>query len=201
MMRGETMPDEGPLLELLLHRLAECPPEFWETCDTGASKLARGTAQLCAILCDHFRAIQPEFECEPFKNSLTVHSSNHAAVLAVIAWLLHDPWFLARHDLIEPMQRLFCDSKLGRLASLVKADQFVQDADRREELARICLNALSLLPAGESAAQAADRLTTLDSDERERVLKATLAAEKRARQVREAMAKAKAQESSSRYGE
>ncbi len=46
-----------------------------------------------------------------------------------------------------------------------------------------------------------DRLNTLDSVERKRILEATLAAEKRAREVREAMARAKAQESASRYGE
>jgi hypothetical protein len=44
-------------------------------------------------------------------------------------------------------------------------------------------------------------MTTLDSVERQRILRKTLAAEKRAREIREAMARAKAQESASRYGE
>jgi hypothetical protein len=42
---------------------------------------------------------------------------------------------------------------------------------------------------------------SLNSIERERILKETAAAEKRAREVREAMARIKAQESVSRYTE
>ena len=65
---------------------------------------------------------------------------------------------------------------------------------------RICLKHLSMVPRG-NGRRAADRLTSLDSVERNRVLKATAAAERRAREVREAMARKKAQESASRFGE
>jgi hypothetical protein len=84
---------------------------------------------------------------------------------------------------------------------LVQPSKFVHDADRREEWVRQCLAQLGLRPQGESAAQAADRLTMLDSSERDRVLRATATAERRAREIREAMALKKAQESASRYGE
>ena len=65
--------------------------------------------------------------------------------------------------------------------------KFVTDPDRREELARVTLRALSLTPAGETAAQAADRLSTVDSVRRHEVLLAAKAAEERAAAVRKAM--------------
>ncbi len=83
---------------------------------------------------------------------------------------------------------------LDELAELVKAPQLIADSDRREELSRLCLKALDLRPAGETAAQAQDRLTTLNTAERQRVVAAARAAEERARQIREAMAKKAAEE-------
>jgi hypothetical protein len=73
------------------------------------------------------------------------------------------------------------------MADFVPARDLVTDPDRREELARRCLRALGLLPGGETAAQAADRLGTLDSVERARVIAATRDAELRAAEVRKAM--------------
>jgi hypothetical protein len=75
----------------------------------------------------------------------------------------------------------------------------INDPDRREELVRLCLKGLGLIPQGESAAQAADRLTTLDSVERDRVIRETRQAEARAREIREAMARKRAEEAAARY--
>ncbi len=73
------------------------------------------------------------------------------------------------------------------------------DPDRREELSRLCLRALNLRPAGETAAQAQDRLTTLNTVERQHVIAAARAAEERARQIREAMAKQAAEEAADKW--
>lgn len=194
------MRSEGPLLETLVHRLAECPPEFWETCAISHNG-PEGLYQLRAIVCDHFRSMRPDFEAASFVEKLTAQTPHHGGLLAVVAWLLHDPWFTSRVELVAAMQKLFCSKRLEQLAEMLGPEQFVQDPDRREELARVCLAELKLRPAGESEAQAADRMATLDSVERQRILKKTLAAEKRAREIREAMAQARAQESASRYGE
>ena len=87
------------------------------------------------------------------------------------------------------MWSMLGSERLRQLARLVKAELFVSDPDRREELARFVLASLDLRPAGETVEQASDRLTTLDSVERDRVLRRTAAAEKRAREVRQAMAR------------
>ena len=63
------------------------------------------------------------------------------------------------------------------------------DPDRREELARLCLKDLGLRPAGESLAQAQDRLNTLSSVERQRVIGAARQAEERTRAIRAEMAR------------
>jgi hypothetical protein len=83
---------------------------------------------------------------------------------------------------------------LLELAKLNKAPQFVTDPDRREELVRMTLNQLGLRPQGETVAQAQDRLITLSTTERQRVLRAARAAEERAREIRTAMATQAARE-------
>ncbi len=104
---------------------------------------------------------------------------------AVAVWLLHDPAFLDDPD-PDGMWRLLRQD-VPMLATVVPADRLVTDPERREELVRLALRAMGRTPAGETEAQAADRLATLDSAERARVLAATRAAEERAAAVRKAM--------------
>ena len=63
----------------------------------------------------------------------------------------------------------------------------------------VALARLGLRPAGETIAQAQDRLTTLSSAERQRVMRAARAAEERARAIREALVRKAAQESADKY--
>jgi hypothetical protein len=81
----------------------------------------------------------------------------------------------------------------------VAAKKFVTDPDRREELARVALARLGFRPAGETLAQAQDRLTTLNSAERARVMKAAQIAEQRARQIREELVRKAAEESADKW--
>lgn len=189
---------QGPEIEKLLHRLAECPGEFLR-----AGKGVKDDADAVAIVCDQMRAMTPNEppELSPFLAEIRSGSSARLKLLSIVCWLLHDPWFLERPNLAPAMWELLTSRQLTQLSALVKPEAFVNDADRREELTRICFDQLKLLPRGESTAVAADRLTALDSVERDRVLRGTAMAERRAREVREAMAKARAQESASRYGE
>ena len=118
--------------------------------------------------------------------------------LLISAWLLHDPWFIEREQYGAPALD-FLTSGAAQLAALTHAPQFVADPDRREELARVCLRELGLRPAGETIAQAQDRLATLNSAERARVVRAARQAEERVQAVREAMAKKAAEEAAAQY--
>jgi hypothetical protein len=123
--------------------------------------------------------------------------ARHQSLVCLAVWLLHDDWFLKRPDLAVATQRLFTDS-LATLALVTTAEMCVRDPDRREEFARHCLRQLSLRPKGESIEQALDRYNTMDSIERNRVIRDTRAAESRARKVREQMAKRAAEEAAAK---
>lgn len=187
---------EGPQLDLLLHRLADCPPEFQAEPHRGQS----GTIDVAAVVCDHFREMNA-FDESAEENTKTLRGfgKTRQQLIAITTWLLHEGWFLKRPELASDMWSLLLGDKLGELSRMLRPEMTVTDPDRREELVRVSLNALGLRPQGESVAQATDRLTTLDSVERERVVRKTRAAEARAREIREQMAAQAAEEAAARY--
>jgi hypothetical protein len=120
-------------------------------------------------------------------------------LVLVTSWLVADPLLLTSGP--EALSSWLGSQELSALAGLVTPARFVEDPDRREELARLTLRALSLSPAGETAEQSADRLSTVDSVRRQEVLLAARAAEERAAAVRKAMADERAREAASRYSQ
>lgn len=198
------MNDEGPSLTSLTRRIAECPEEFLEI--AAGPNGSQGTV---ALIADWLRTQTPEplsWGDDPFLARLHTirresHGARYLALLNLCVWLLYDEWFQSQSPNRSHARTVLEDRKLVQLAELVKPQQVVADPDRREEFVRLCLASLNLRPLGESIPQATDRLATLDSVERSRILKETAAAERRAREIREAMARARAQESASRYGE
>jgi hypothetical protein len=178
---------EGPLLETLTRRLAECPPEFLASPRLGAV----GKVVVPAVVADLLREIGAAgltpAQAAALGRKEAWSRRNRLSVILVACWLLHDPWF-RQPALAAPVLSLLSDG-LSELANVTSAEQCVLDPDRREELARLCLKALGLRPAGETIAQAEDRLVTLSSVERASLLKATAAAEKRAAEIRAAMAR------------
>jgi hypothetical protein len=188
--------DVGPALEWLTRRLAECPPEFSRPPGSG-----KGTLDIEAIVGDLLRdlglAVVTQEDTAPFAASRFPKASQ--GLLMVTCWLLHDDAFTSQRRFARPV-RAFLSEGLTELAKVVRAEQFIRDPDRREELVRLALRALDLVPAGETETAALDRLTTLSSVERKRVLDATKAARDHAERVRKAMAEQAALESAARYG-
>ena len=184
------MSQKGPQLDRLLHRLADCPPDFLRT---------PNELNVTALACDHFRALGLRIPSPEQRHRLTALPGEPQRLVSILLWLLHDDWFMARPELADATWKLLQSESLTQLAKLVSTDAIVNDPDRREELVRVCLKGLGLRPEGESASQAADRLTTLDSVERERVIRQTRQAEARAREIREAMARKRAEEAAARY--
>ena len=186
------MSGEGPLMEALTHRLAECPPEF--LLEPRSAGTAADGIDVAAIVADHFRALGSFL---PPVRQLG-GPANHLRIVAVATWLLHHEYFLSRPQLAPAMWAML-SRELGDLASVVKADDVVRDPDRREELVRVVLKYLGLRPRGETEQQAADRLNTLDSAERLKVVRQTREAEARARKLRERMAAEAAKAAAARY--
>jgi hypothetical protein len=184
------VPKEGPQLDRLLHRLAECPPDFL---------VPPGELNIVALACDHWRAIGLAIPSPVQRTSFAASRLESQRLTPIVLWLLRDEWFLARPELADATWQLLQSESLAQLAKLVNAETVINDPDRREELVRLCLKGLGLRPEGETAAQAADRLTTLNSVERDRVIRETRRTEARAREVREAMARKQAKEAAARY--
>jgi hypothetical protein len=117
----------------------------------------------------------------------------------VLAWLLMDDAFRGL-----PSERLehAIQSAMGVL-EVVAARQFLDDTDRREELVRLVLRDLGVLPDGEAPADAEDRLSSLDSVRRVRLLQEARAAEderrKREAEIAAELAKKQAEEQAARY--
>lgn len=199
------MQNEGPSLASLMHRLGECPPEFLDA----TMPEERGRETTIAILRDvffEFTPWNPYAPANPWIRRLhqapaSETEQRYRGLLGVVAWLLHDDWFRSHPESSAKAWDWLRSAPFRLLSELVRPHTFLSDMDRREELVRLCLAAMHLRPQGESIDQAVDRRTTLDSVERSRVMAATIAAERRAREIRDAMAAKAAQESASRFGE
>lgn len=174
----------------LTRRLADTPQDFLADPATVAVPavvsdvlLMAGGAALDAAEAEPFEADEPRWR---------------RAVL-VTCWLLADPALLACGP--EALVKWLTSHDLVMLAQLVDPLRFTQDSDRREELARLTLRALSLQPSDETPAQSADRLSTVDSVRRQAVLVAAKEAEERAAAVRKAMEEQRAKEAAARYSQ
>ncbi len=186
------MDEAGPQLESLTRRLAETPADFLAEPRIGAGGLVHVDAVVAELIRDLGGAVLTKQQLAPFQVQAK-QQRNWLSLVLIACWLLHDEWFRQPKRFAAPAYTLLSEG-LTELSALVQAPQFVSDPDRREELVRLALSQLGLRPAGESIAQAQDRLTTLSTAERQRVVRASRAAEERARAIREAMAKQAAQE-------
>lgn len=187
------MKTEGPALESLLHRLTETPEDFLAEPRIGGS----GKVNVAAVIGDCFAPLGisvPPAHLTEFGS----HESNRQSISLLLAWLLAEPWFreqkISAGDVMETLAKTSAE-----LSPHVNARRFVEDPDRREELARFTLARLDLRPAGESIAQAQDRLTTISTAERSRVMIAARAAEERLRAIREELARKAAEESADKF--
>jgi len=187
----------GPDLETLTRRLAETPPDFLDEPRVAGS----GRVAVPALVNDLARMLGGRMGLEVlerFEGQSARNDRNRLAVTMIGAWLLADHWFLAqRCDPGSVVQALA--EVAAELAAATPAHRFVADPERREELARTMMARLGYRPAGETPAQATDRLAAISATERRRLLEASRAAEQRAREIREALARKAAAESADKW--
>ncbi|MCP5543700.1 MAG: hypothetical protein H7A49_07305 [Akkermansiaceae bacterium] len=190
------MNQEGPSLEHLLRRLAETPSDFLAEPWT---RSGRGNVHVHAVVGDvlacHECGMPPGESWIPDGSGPSVRT---AGVALLICWLLADPELIRAKPAGPALIALLTDGA-AELAGQNAAAKYCTDPERREELVRFALGRLGFRPAGETVAQATDRLTALSSIERNRVLIASRKAEERARAIREALARKAAQESADKY--
>jgi hypothetical protein len=190
---------EGPPAQALADRLARCPEDFLAEPRMGDAGMVDTAAVVSDLLVElGGEAVPSGKSAGRFRPRNPVPGDrNRLQAVLVACWLLHDEAFRATAGL-APAAAGLLDADVAGLAELVPARAFVADPDRRQELARRALDALGLRPAGESEPQAADRLQSLDSVQRARVLADTRAAAQRAEEIRQAMLAAAAAEAAAR---
>jgi len=185
----------GPSLEAVTRRLAETPADFLGEPRIGT----RGTIVVAAVVNDVLAGLGLAAAPDLLRLLNDPKADRNALTLAMIlAWLLADEWFAAIRPEYARVARLFI-ADVPELAAQVRADLYVTDPDRREELVRTMLAGLDFRPAGETVQQASDRLSRISAAERRRLLEAGRASEERARQIREALARKAAQESTDKW--
>lgn len=180
----------APPIAHLTRRLLECPPEcLLDPLLAGAGVIH--TAALVGDLLAHLgeeppvKEWLPHFPPEGEGKEEGKEEKNRRLLVQIACWLLHDPWFHQRPDLVPPALA-WLTRGLAPLARLVPASDCINDPDRREELVRLALAALGLLPEGETGNHFQDRLAALDTVERDQVVRRAEAVRERQRREREA---------------
>lgn len=186
-----------PSLEALLRHLSECPDIFLQAPKQGAHGTIHVGALVSDLLWDKRKVLLAEKDVAVFSKKGANHR-NYLRQVQICCWLFSHNFFQSRSCDGDRILT-FLKNGLTDLSRLVDADQLVSDPDRREELVRLCLKAVGKIPAGETKAQAQDRLGALDSVERQRVIKATQDKLEHARELKKAMEAKAAAEAASRY--
>ncbi|HEY9724442.1 MAG TPA: hypothetical protein V6D47_20735 [Oscillatoriaceae cyanobacterium] len=176
----------GPSIEHLTRRLVDTPPDFLaEPRLTGG-----GEIHVEAVVGDLLEALAGRRpNSGPLRGAFGPASGearNYYRLVLIACWLLHDEAFLGKGDLAEAAFA-WLHLPLRQLAQLAEAELFVRDPDHREEFARLALKALGILPAGETEKQAADRLSALDTVERERLRQRTAEDRQRKQELTQAL--------------
>lgn len=187
---------EGPPLETLLRRLAETPAPFLGEPRTRG----KGSVVVAALVRDVLAKLGIEVavgELEKFNLKDLGTERNPRMLTQILCWLLTDPSFAERFSAEKLLKLLFDEA--NTLAATVTAREFVDNGERREELARLALRSAGLRPAGESRQVAEDRWLSVSTRERLRLNNASRAAEERARQIRESLARKAAEESADKW--
>ena len=190
---------EGPALEPLLRRVAETPMDFRDEPRCGAT----GRVHVAAVvgdLLDRLGLPAEDGALAQFapEGKQAAAERNRLSVTLLQAWLLADESMAAAAlGATEVMALLGAGA--AELAAHTAAARFVDHAERREELVRHALARMGMHPAGETQAQAQDRLTSLSAAERARVMAASKEAEARARKIREQLAAKAAKEAADKW--
>jgi hypothetical protein len=133
----------------------------------------------------------------PFLAKLDKAAAGHLQLVLAATWVLWHPAFREPPPPKAAIERLLSEG-LGHVAAVVTADKISRDEERGEELIRRAARNAGRLFAGETETEAEDRFKQVDSIERHKVLEEAEKREKRARAVRDAIAKKAAEDAAAK---
>jgi hypothetical protein len=191
--------EKAPTITYLTDRLINCPPVFLETPSTTSEPEGISTI---ALLSDLKYFILGEYISREETTKLSIPKSpeniNYLLIVQICIYLLFDSFFKGKKNLSEKLNSLFYEH-LFNYSRVIQAKKFIVDSERREELIRFVLYCLDFVPDGETEKYALGRLSTLDSIEREKLIKETREIQiKREKEIQKAIRKREAEEAASR---
>ena len=183
--------------------MVQCPIEFQAELILKNGSIVKGKLSTEALYNDTIYFLTRSYPRD--KKSINLMESkenrNHLKVVAILTYLLHDPIF---QNLEIPESKVydFLFNHLKPYTRLVGAHEFLNHPDRQEELCRLLVKYLSILPEGETQEYFSDRMSSLDSVEREAIIQKTIKAQKAAKrkeeELLEAMRRKEAEEAASK---
>jgi hypothetical protein len=117
-------------------------------------------------------------------------------LMQICCWALSHSFFM---QIEVKWFKSFFGEGLREIAPLVKTEDWVNDEERAEELARMLLHASGCVPMGETTTEAQDRFEAVNTVRRLKVIEESRAAIERAREIRRKMAEQKAREAANVY--
>lgn len=191
---------EGPTLEYLTARLADCPPDFLLSPYVGKPEGWGTEPQVVtsAVFADLLLDLggRPLGDAELAPVSMET-DTERLKIILIGCWLFHDSGFRSARRYAPAVYATIL--RIGKLlAHHVETGSLVTDPERREEFVRLCLRGLGLRPLGETEAHAEDRLRAVSTLERERVVAETRKKLEKARELAEALRKKEAEEAAAR---
>lgn len=184
------------VFELVTH-LRTCPDAFLKP----SNLTHKDGLDSVALICDTYRVVGHNYLRKEFNLpiNLTRIDDNHWRAIHISTWLLSHKSFSSTHKL-EDKLNLFWFKDLSRASEYVNFMQWINDEERAEEMVRLLLNRCDIIPTGEEPDEADDKLASLSSAERHKVLTQSYEAHERIMKIKREMAEKKAREAANTYG-
>lgn len=186
------------VFELVTH-LRKCPDIFLKP----TSLMEKEGLNAIALICDTYRIVCNDFLKKDFKipseYNLAYIEDNHWRTISISTWLLSHPNFI-NCPFLEDKIYAFWFEALAEAALYVKFEDWISDEERAEEMVRLLLYTCEILPEGESYEEATDKLASMSSADRQKVLRESYEAHERIMRIKREMAEKKAREAANTYG-
>ena len=156
-----------------------------------------------ALVFDAYRIVSNKFLKSNFEipagSNLQSIDDNHWRTIHISTWLLYHPDF-RNTPYLENKLYHFWFEELRNASVYVKSKDWIADDERAEEMVRLLLNCCEIVPYGENNEEAADKLSSINSADRHKVLKQSYEAHERIMNIQREMAEKKAREAANTYG-
>lgn len=185
------------VFELVTH-LRKCPDIFLRS----SVYFSPEGLNSIALICDTYRTVSGNFLKTEFNiptDRLKYISESHWHAIHISTWLLQHEDFIDNPS-IENKLNDFWFEELLHASAYVKFNEWISDDERAEEMIRLLLYSCEIIPYGENTNEAADKLSSISSADRQQVLKKSYEAHERIMAIKREMEEKKAREAANTYG-